>query len=273
MSAGFWVKMRRSLSSDPDVFRIGELTKLDRFSVVGRLHAVWSWADEHDVAKRDAVSVTTAYVDSVADCVGFAEAMRQVGWLAGSDGALRFPNFERHNGRDAKRKAQTALRNQQMRSRSEVSPLADDDKQGDAVSVTNASPEKSEEKTKEKSRKKTVAAGAAGVSTKSRKRSVKGQEPVPIPGELDTEAGRKALDELREHRRQMKKPLTSLAETKLLAEWSSKGADRFVEAVDRSIANGWQGIFERDDAKGRNGKTSPGLMDSLHRFVAAEGES
>ena len=96
MSAGFWVKMRRSLSSDPDVFRIGELTKLDRFSVVGRLHAVWSWADEHDVAKRDAVTVTTAYVDSVADCVGFAQAMRQVGWLAGSDGALLFPNFERH---------------------------------------------------------------------------------------------------------------------------------------------------------------------------------
>jgi hypothetical protein len=42
----------------------------------------------------------------------------------------------------------------------------------------------------------------------------------------------------------MKKPLTALAETKLLREWSSKGSDRFVAAVERSIANGWQGIFE-----------------------------
>lgn len=63
MSSGLWIKMRRSLSSDPDVFRIGELTALNRFAVVGKLHAVWSWADEHDVTSRDAVSVTYSYID------------------------------------------------------------------------------------------------------------------------------------------------------------------------------------------------------------------
>jgi len=79
---------------------------------------------------------------------------------------------------------------------------------------------------------------------KSRNRSSKNQEPVPIPDALDTPEARKALDEFREHRRQMKKPLTAMAETKLLAEWSSKGADRFVDAVNHSIARGWQGVFE-----------------------------
>lgn len=88
------------------------------------------------------------------------------------------------------------------------------------------------------------AADAAGVSAKSQKRPAKTQEPVPIPSELDTEAGRKALAEFREHRRQMRKPLTAMAETKLFQEWSPKGSDRFVAAVDRSIANGWQGVFE-----------------------------
>jgi hypothetical protein len=117
------------------------------------------------------------------------------------------------------------------------------------------------------------AAGAAGVSTKSRKKSAKRQEPVQIPESLDTDAARKALDEFREHRRQMKKPLTALAEKKLLQEWSSKGSDRFVAAVDHSIARGWQGVFERTGDDVRNGKASPGLMDSLNRFVAAEGES
>ncbi|NQV24327.1 MAG: hypothetical protein HQ518_08150 [Rhodopirellula sp.] len=159
MSSGLWIKMRRSLSSDPDVFRIGELTELNRFAVVGKLHAVWSWADEHDVTSRDAVSVTHSYIDQVADHEGFAKAMCQVGWLAGADGALMFPNFGRHNGRDAKRKAQTAERNQRMRSRCEVSPLADDDEKRDAPSVTEASPEKSrEEKSRQRKKKPAVAA-------------------------------------------------------------------------------------------------------------------
>ena len=70
------------------------------------------------------------------------------------------------------------------------------------------------------------------------------QEPVQIPESLNTADGHKALAEFREHRRQLKKPLTALAEKKLLREWSSKGSDRFVAAIDRSIANGWQGIFE-----------------------------
>ena len=84
--------------------------------------------------------------------------MRQVGWLAGADGALTFPNFGRHNGRDAKRKAQTAERNQRMRSRSGVSTLANDDKQRDARSVTEASPEKSREEKNRRRKKPAVAA-------------------------------------------------------------------------------------------------------------------
>lgn len=139
MSHGIWIKMRRAISSDPDVFRIAELTGLDRFSVVGRLHALWSWADEHDVANRDAVSVTQNYIDRVTECVGFADAMRHVGWLAGSDGALMFPNFERHNGHQAKRKAQNVVRNQRLRTKSDGNSDAG---QRDAESVTICTPDK-----------------------------------------------------------------------------------------------------------------------------------
>lgn len=139
MSHGIWIKMRRAISSDPDVFRIAELTGLDRFSVVGRLHAVWSWADEHDVANRDAVSVTQNYIDRVTECAGFADAMRHVGWLAGSDGALMFPNFERHNGYQAKRKAQNVVRNQRLRTKPDGNSDAG---QRDAVSVTICTPDK-----------------------------------------------------------------------------------------------------------------------------------
>jgi hypothetical protein len=101
-----------------------------------------------------------------------------------------------------------------------------------------------QEQEPEQNPEKKDAADAAGGLTKSTKRSAKNQEPVPIPDALDTTEALKALDEFKEHRRQLKKSLTSMAETKLLAEWSSKGAGRFVAAVDYSIANGWQGLFE-----------------------------
>ncbi|MFT5327491.1 MAG: hypothetical protein ACI8P0_005383 [Planctomycetaceae bacterium] len=112
-----------------------------------------------------------------------------------------------------------------------------------------------------------AAAYAAGDSTNLRKRS-SNQVPVAIPSELDTEPARNALKEFGEHRRQLKRPLTPLAETKLLQEWSAKGANRFVAAVNYSIAQGWQGVFEpghngtnrSDTATNRRGRQRPGRV-------------
>jgi hypothetical protein len=112
------------------------------------------------------------------------------------------------------------------------------------------------------------AADAAGGSPKTSKRKPKAQEPVTIPDELDTESVRVALDEFREHRRQLKKPLTALAESKLLTEWSNKGSDRFVAAVNHSIARGWQGVFEQNETNGtstgtaRRSGTAPGRIQA-----------
>ena len=119
----------------------------------------------------------------------------------------------------------------------------------------------------------TVAADAAGVSTKSRKRPAKVKEPVRIPDELDTDAVRVTLDEFREHRRQLKKPLTAMALEKLLTEWSTKGSDRFVAAVNHSISNGWQGVFEPNGGgdTARTG-TTRGSGQRLGRVAAPAGK-
>lgn len=148
MSRGLWIKMRRSISSDPDVIRIAELTDLDRFAVVGRLHAVWAWADEHEVAKRDGVTVTVKFIDRVIEHDGFANAMREVGWLDGEDGALVLPNFDRHNGPDAKNKAQNARRNRQFRSRTQSQSDQSADEKRDASTVTQPSPKTRQDKTR-----------------------------------------------------------------------------------------------------------------------------
>ncbi len=113
------------------------------------------------------------------------------------------------------------------------------------------------------------AADASGGLTRPGKRSSRNQAPVPIPDALDTKEVLKALDEFKEHRRQIRKKLTPLAEQKLLAEWSEKGAARFVAAVNHSIANGWHGLFEPNNGSRSQDPKQSELMGSLNRFVEA----
>lgn len=82
------------------------------------------------------------------------------------------------------------------------------------------------------------------------KRKKKADDGPAIPASLDTTAGRQAWDEWREYRRQTRKKLTPIGETKLLSEWAERGATRFVAAVNHSITNGWQGLFEPEGKHG-----------------------
>lgn len=112
--AGDWIKMRSNLATDPDVIDIAARVSMDEYGVVGRLQALWSWADQHS---HDGTlpRATSAFVDRLTACPGFAEALRQVGWLEGRDSALRLPNWDRHNGNTAKARASETQRKQRQR--------------------------------------------------------------------------------------------------------------------------------------------------------------
>lgn len=112
--AGDWIKMRTNLDTDPAVVRISSALEADRFSVVGRLHKIWAWANEH-LTDGQNVPVDAAFLDELVASPGFAAAMRDAGWLSGRDGCLCFPGFERHNGESAKRRAQDAARKNEVR--------------------------------------------------------------------------------------------------------------------------------------------------------------
>lgn len=96
--------MRHNLGADPDVIEIAGLVGLDEFAVVGRLHAIWSWLDQHSEDGTN-VRILSAFLDRLTACPGFADAMRTVKWLSGRDGNLTFPGYESHNGETAKRRA------------------------------------------------------------------------------------------------------------------------------------------------------------------------
>lgn len=115
--AGDWIKMRVSLPDDPAVIGMAAALGMDEFSVVGRLHALWSWAD---VQSRDghAHGVTAAWINRKVQRDGFAEAMVAVGWLEIGDDGVNFPNFALHNGDTAKSRALGANRKQKQRASS-----------------------------------------------------------------------------------------------------------------------------------------------------------
>ncbi len=112
--AGDWIKMRTNLDTDPAVVRLASGLKQDRFAIVGRLHKIWSWANEHLTDGRD-VPIDSAFLDALVESPGFAEQLRRVGWLSGRENCLSFPNFERHNGESAKTRALDAARKRARR--------------------------------------------------------------------------------------------------------------------------------------------------------------
>lgn len=104
-----WIKIRVDLIDDPAVISISEELDMDDFSVVGRLVKLWSWADKHSV-NGNALCVTRMWIDRYINRTGFANAMANAGWLRGDDGEISLPNFERHNGNSAKKRAETNRR-------------------------------------------------------------------------------------------------------------------------------------------------------------------
>ena len=52
--------------------------------------------------------------------------------------------------------------------------------------------------------------------------------------------------DFKEHRKQIKKPMTELAENRMLKKLGKYSVSVAIEMLDRSIENGWQGVFELD---------------------------
>lgn len=120
--AGDWIKMRVDLKDDPAVFRLADILGVDEFSVVGRLHCFWAWADKHAVDGR-VDGATSRLVDRVSATDGFCAALQAVGWLEVDAEGISIPKFDRHNGESAKERG---LKNQrQAKWRAKQAPAVD----------------------------------------------------------------------------------------------------------------------------------------------------
>jgi hypothetical protein len=107
--AGDWIKMRTNLDTDPRVVEIAAQLNMTELHVIGCLWKLWAWANDHSI-DGNAIRVTHVTLDRYTSVPGFADALRNVGWLEGRDTALTFPRFVEHNGQTAKKRAETKER-------------------------------------------------------------------------------------------------------------------------------------------------------------------
>lgn len=115
--AGDWIKMRTQLAAERATMLICDMTGLDQFAVVGRLHAVWSWAGEH-TSNGVVRAVTLKTIDRVTSCEGFGAAMVKAEWLEEMDGGgLKFPRWAKYHSKSARARALAALRQTKHRNK------------------------------------------------------------------------------------------------------------------------------------------------------------
>ncbi len=90
----------------PEVIEMADLLDTSTDDVIGKLLRVWIWFDQQS-KDGNAGSVTgnvlMRFIDKLVASQGFAKSMEKVGWLTEKG----LPNFARHNGETAKKRALT----------------------------------------------------------------------------------------------------------------------------------------------------------------------
>jgi len=85
-------------------------------------------------------------------------------------------------------------------------------------------------------------------TTKEGKKVIRKEEtpaaPVVIPENLNTTVFKETLEEFRQMRKEIRKPMTPTAEKAVLKKLAAWGIDKAVVALEKSTASQWQGVFE-----------------------------
>ena len=112
--AGHWIQWEKGLIRKPEVMRIARILECTPQHAAGCCMMVWEWAE--DVTENGIIdSITAADVSCAAGVEKIGEAMLETGWLVELDDAVALPNWDRHNGAPAKRRARDAERKRNKR--------------------------------------------------------------------------------------------------------------------------------------------------------------
>lgn len=145
--AGDWIKFELITMDKPEVCQLADLAVIDPDAVVGKLLRVWGWFDQH-TEDGNAPSVSKKLLDRLVGVTSFCDFMIQVGWMietqALDESLISLPNFDRHNGKTAKKRLLTA-----KRVASHKATTGKVNAKGNADGVSGALPKEDVEKSKD----------------------------------------------------------------------------------------------------------------------------
>lgn len=230
--AGDWIKIEIATSQKIEVFQLAEILDLDVDAVLGKLMRLWCWADVNTIDGH-AKSVTKKLLDRVVSCDGFATALldERVGWLEEDEnGDLRFPNFDRHNGKGAKKRATDAGRQANKRAKDASQNVANKSRSERDNGVTR------EEKRREEIK---------DITPPNPPRGREAKKSYPYPDQLNAEA----WEEWKAYRREMRftayQPTERSEGAAITRLINLSGGDHQAQMliVQHSMANGYKGLF------------------------------
>jgi hypothetical protein len=109
-----WIQVRNDLPEDPRVLRVAHILKEPIERVIGCFIRLWIVGDKHTTDGRMMMPMES--VDLLVGFNGFAAAAKAVDWLdTDSDGMCFIPRFKEKNGNSAKKRVQSAARQQKKR--------------------------------------------------------------------------------------------------------------------------------------------------------------
>ncbi len=111
-----WIKVNKGLHHKSEVLQVAEKLAVTEDEVVGICLRFWAWADD-ETDDGQLPGCTREMVDRIVQRPGFADAMIDVAWLLEDARGLIIPNFHRHQGDSAKKRALKAERQAGWRKR------------------------------------------------------------------------------------------------------------------------------------------------------------
>lgn len=154
-----WIKLEKDLENDPRVLRmvkrmcVTDVTQ-ERINgaravtqVIGALARLWMFADSHG-RSDNSLDMTADELDEWLGIPGFSATMPE-DWLhIRDDGTVELPDFQEHNGVEAKKRAMTQKRVEQHRSRSSNATALQPNKRSNATALPDQTrPDQTKEET------------------------------------------------------------------------------------------------------------------------------
>jgi hypothetical protein len=243
-----WIRMREDLHEDPAVLTIAQELDVRPETVVGMCHRFWGLVSRQT---RDGclTGPTLVSLGIVIGLPGFPELLQSVGWLEHEeiDGVhtTRIPKFERYLSEGSKARALTAKRKQLSRenmSRSERDichtkhATREEKRREEHSSSPSSSSKKKTQKTQKKARASTL---------------VDSVLLGDLPKNLQDDKTLAAINEWLGYKRDRGAGYRTRGLAVAIRKWEQMGPDRLRAAIDHSMAQNFQGIYEPKE----NGRT------------------